>query len=55
LPIIMLTGEEWDPVNVRLGNRQSREQQRWEELGLWSLEYQKGKWQQWNSVNWILE
>jgi hypothetical protein len=28
LPIIMLTGEEWDPVNVRLGNRQSREQQR---------------------------
>jgi hypothetical protein len=28
LPIIMLTGEEWDPANVRLGNRQSREQQR---------------------------
>jgi hypothetical protein len=26
LPIIMLTGEEWDPVNVGLGTGQSREQ-----------------------------
>ena len=26
LPIIMLTGEEWDPVNVGLGNGRSREQ-----------------------------
>jgi hypothetical protein len=26
LPIIMLTGEDWDPVNVGFGNRHSREQ-----------------------------
>jgi hypothetical protein len=26
LPIVMLTGEEWDPVNVGLGNGRSREQ-----------------------------
>jgi hypothetical protein len=25
LPIIMLTGEDWDPVNVGLGNGQSRD------------------------------
>jgi hypothetical protein len=26
LPIIMLTGEDWDPVNVGFGNGRSREQ-----------------------------
>jgi hypothetical protein len=26
LPIIVLTGEDWDPVNVGLGNRHSKEQ-----------------------------
>jgi hypothetical protein len=26
LPIIMLTGENWEPVNIGLGNGQSREQ-----------------------------
>jgi hypothetical protein len=26
LPIIMLTGEDWDPVNVGFGNGHSREQ-----------------------------
>jgi hypothetical protein len=26
LPIIMLTGEDWDPVNIGLGNGPSREQ-----------------------------
>jgi hypothetical protein len=26
LPIIMLTGEDWDPINVGFGNGRSREQ-----------------------------
>jgi hypothetical protein len=26
LPIIMLTGEDWDLVNIGFGNRQSRKQ-----------------------------
>jgi hypothetical protein len=26
LPIIMLTGEDWDPVNVGFGNGRSKEQ-----------------------------
>jgi hypothetical protein len=42
LPIIMLTGEDWDPVNVGLGNGQSREQA---EMGMiWSLETGVPKW-----------
>jgi hypothetical protein len=26
LPIIMLTGEDWDPINVGFGNGRNREQ-----------------------------
>ncbi len=36
LPIIMLSGEDWDPMNVGLGNGQSSEQA--EMQTIWSLE-----------------
>jgi hypothetical protein len=42
LPIIMLTGEEWDPVNVGLGTGQSREQAKMQTI--MSLESGVPKW-----------
>jgi hypothetical protein len=42
LPIIMLTCEDWDPVNVGLGNRHSREQAEMQMIG--SLETGVPKW-----------
>jgi hypothetical protein len=66
LPIIMLTGEDWDPVNVGFGNGLSREQ-----AEMWtipSLEIGVPKWkmavikqremdsrvEQWGQVEWEL-
>jgi hypothetical protein len=46
LPIIMLKGEDWDPVNVGLGNGQSRIKWKCKQFGLWKLECQNGRWQQ---------
>jgi hypothetical protein len=42
LPIIMLTGEDWDPVNVGLGNQCTREQA--EMQTIWSLDTGVPKW-----------
>jgi hypothetical protein len=42
LPINMLSGEDWDPMNVGLGNGQSSEQA--EMQTIWSLETGVPKW-----------
>jgi hypothetical protein len=51
LPIIMLTGEEWDPVNVGLGTGQSREQAEMRMIRSLESGVPNRKWQRSSSAN----
>jgi hypothetical protein len=55
LPIIMLTGEDWDPVHVGFGNGHSREQAEMRTILSLEIGITKQKMAAMKQREWILE